>query len=650
MNTAKLAVGLITLSLIAACGGGGSAGPAAGDGASSTSTTSGGGSTGAGGGGGGGIGATSGSVSSLSGKVIDGPIEGATVCLDINSSRTCDSGERTAVTARDGSYSLDISGLDNMLVAGGMLLVTIPETAKDADDNGKTMKEAGKPATIMMAPVYITMPAANIINPFTTLIAQMMLDESNTEPVATDWVRSQLGLSTDAVLNVDFSETTTDPKIKSLFVLGRNLFKNQVGLTQWCIKTAEYRVEELSTQLPKIYMQCAQLALGFMRESMKNPRQPMDDFMRAMEPLLDNGLQQLFSGKTFNSIRDFKKTAESNLAVDIFQGLNEVTDQFMTDACWNDSRHPDCNASGYYELKTITRSNDGRLTERQRYASRPNANFFLNAAPAPKYWQLMNNNWDSIPSDVNAQSLGDGQYKLTGAEYGSTGLNMIAYGYELKNIELMNRKDPKGPMPRLRFSVATTFPDNAIGYTVFHESTQPRYILSGEALTGPLQEVLTANLNSLINAYPSSANPSFVNSLQLNSSLRITFSPTGPTGGTLNFRNPDIPNQVLSGIGSYTLESVGDKTLLKISEIPDQVLTAIRRVDKDKKGFMHYADGVRPFFAVSPDGNIREGIYSPAMKVSKPKLMVNRTALNAALKALSLCQMNANYENMACPN
>ncbi len=622
MKLAKLATGFLTVSLIAACGGGG----------------------------GGGTGTGGSSVSSLSGKVIDGPIEGATVCLDINNSGTCDSGERTAVTARDGSYSLDISGLDNSLVAGAMLHVTIPETAKDADDNGKTMKEAGKPAMIMMAPVYITMPAANIINPFTTLIAQKMLDESNTAAVATDWVRSQLGLSTDAVLNVDFSTTTTDPILKSLHVMGQKLFKEQVGITQACINTAQLDFQNLETQLNELNMTCARLALGIMSSRMKNPRQEIDDFMRALEPLLSNSLDQLSNGKTVKSIRDFKKTAESNLAVDIFQGLNEMTDQFMTDACWSDSRHPDCNYSGYYELKTTTRSNDGRLTERQRYASRPSTNFFLNAAPAPRYWQLMNNNWSSIPSIVNAESLGDGQYRLTGAEYGSTGVNMFAYGYELKNIELRNRKDQNVLLPRLRFTVTATFPDNARGYTVFHESTQPRYILSGEALTGPFQEVLTANLNALIDAYPSSANPSYVNSLQLSSSLRITFAPTSPIGGTLNFRNPDFPDQVLSSVGSYTLESVEGKTLLKISEIPDQVLTAIRRVDRDKKGFIYYADGVRPFFAVSPDGSIREGTYSPAMNVSKPKLMVNRTALNAVLKALSLCQMNANYENMACPN
>lgn len=54
-----------------------------------------------GGGGGGGSNAVSGAA--LSGKVIDGPIAGATVCLDVNSNNACDTGEPTATTDATGT-------------------------------------------------------------------------------------------------------------------------------------------------------------------------------------------------------------------------------------------------------------------------------------------------------------------------------------------------------------------------------------------------------------------------------------------------------------------------------------------------------------------------------------------------------------------
>lgn len=60
-------------------------------------------------GGGGGGGSTSSTVS-YAGKVVDGFIAGATVCIDLNSSLTCDPGEPSTTTAADGSYSLQYQG------------------------------------------------------------------------------------------------------------------------------------------------------------------------------------------------------------------------------------------------------------------------------------------------------------------------------------------------------------------------------------------------------------------------------------------------------------------------------------------------------------------------------------------------------------
>jgi hypothetical protein len=81
-------------------------------------------------GGGGGGGGSAGSASgSLSGTVIDGYLEGAKVCLDVNSNGTCDSGEPSATTDNGGKYQL---ALGNINAAGLNLIAEIPATAKDS--------------------------------------------------------------------------------------------------------------------------------------------------------------------------------------------------------------------------------------------------------------------------------------------------------------------------------------------------------------------------------------------------------------------------------------------------------------------------------------------------------------------------------------
>ena len=58
----------------------------------------------------------------LSGKVIDGYIEGATVCLDLNNDQICGTGEPVAVTKAGGVYSLKITGLTIAQIQASHLL------------------------------------------------------------------------------------------------------------------------------------------------------------------------------------------------------------------------------------------------------------------------------------------------------------------------------------------------------------------------------------------------------------------------------------------------------------------------------------------------------------------------------------------------
>lgn len=198
-----------------------------------------------------------------------------------------------------------------------------------------------------------------------------------------------------------------------------------------------------------------------------------------------------------------------------------------------------------------------------------------------------------------------------------------------------------------RSGISHTFPAGSKSYKISYITGADRYILSGTALTGPLQQSLTS-LSDLVSAYPSSAQPSYANYLTSRSDLLITFTPTSATAGTLSFRNPDVPNQVAQSGGAYSIETIGGQQVLLISQIPEAALTAVTMTNPT--ALLDYNNGVRPFFAVGPDGGVREGVYTPAGKIANPTLQFNGTALNSVLRALSLCQLSSSYTNVSCPN
>lgn len=154
-------------------------------------------------------------LTALSGKVIDGYIEGATVCLDLNANQTCDNGEPSATSKADGSYSLDITGLTSDKIKAAHLLTVVPLTAFDADDTvggvKKTLAQAGKAAFSLMAPASAfvsadgTTIASAVISPLTTMVSHDMI-AGNGKPLAAAEaaVRLNMGMAIDTDLKQDF--------------------------------------------------------------------------------------------------------------------------------------------------------------------------------------------------------------------------------------------------------------------------------------------------------------------------------------------------------------------------------------------------------------------------------------------------------------
>ncbi len=140
--------------------------------------------TGCGGGGGGDSSGASPSGVQLSGSVVDGPIEGARVFLDLNGNFAHDAGEPISLpTDALGAFSLVTERLTQAQAATAQLISHIPDTARDADDSGLDLRAAGRRGFTVMTPVsaYVQVGtdgsntvAAPLLSPLTTLVAAEM--------------------------------------------------------------------------------------------------------------------------------------------------------------------------------------------------------------------------------------------------------------------------------------------------------------------------------------------------------------------------------------------------------------------------------------------------------------------------------------------
>ncbi|OED37276.1 hypothetical protein AB833_24290 [Chromatiales bacterium (ex Bugula neritina AB1)] len=135
------------------------------------------------------------SVATLSGRVADGYIRGATVCIDLNENGSCDVDEPSATTGEGGQYELAmVDGAE-----GKPILADIPATAIDEDDNmpiGKRMLLSAPPSQ------------REFISPITTLVHQELESNPSVDiEEAEAAVKKELGFSLedeDASLFTDY--------------------------------------------------------------------------------------------------------------------------------------------------------------------------------------------------------------------------------------------------------------------------------------------------------------------------------------------------------------------------------------------------------------------------------------------------------------
>jgi hypothetical protein len=122
----------------------------------------------------------------ITGKAVDGALQGAKACYDVNGNGACDSGEPTATTAADGSYSLAVSTGNAGL---RRVVVEVPAGAIDAETG-----PVAKPFVLISPATGTAAAHAVFVSPLTTLVVQQM-DAGQSKDEAVAFVQGGLGLA-----------------------------------------------------------------------------------------------------------------------------------------------------------------------------------------------------------------------------------------------------------------------------------------------------------------------------------------------------------------------------------------------------------------------------------------------------------------------
>lgn len=153
-----------------------------------------------GGGGGSSSSSTPAAPVTLSGKVIDGYISGAIVCLDVNSNNKCDSGEPSTTSTAGGAYTLPAY---TGSIAGLRVIAEVGENAIDEDDGQKV--GAGNTYSLL-APAA----ASSTVTPLSTMVSATIAAGGGEAQVsigqALSNVSAQTGIAVEKLVANDYKE------------------------------------------------------------------------------------------------------------------------------------------------------------------------------------------------------------------------------------------------------------------------------------------------------------------------------------------------------------------------------------------------------------------------------------------------------------
>lgn len=179
-------------------------------------------------------------TTSLSGKVADGYLAGAKVCLDLNSNKVCDDGEPSTTSTAGGGFSLE--GVTQAQLDSAPLLVEIVVGETIDEDN---------PSTPIDKKYTLTAPAGySFISPLTTMVQSEIEDSGLSPEEAEGSVQAKLGTTLD--LEADYvagSDGGTDAaeferlhKVAQVTVV---VLQNNIELVENVLAGADVSFEDL---------------------------------------------------------------------------------------------------------------------------------------------------------------------------------------------------------------------------------------------------------------------------------------------------------------------------------------------------------------------------------------------------------------------
>src|SRR4051812_48722214 len=129
------------------------------------------------------------STVAITGKAVDGALQGATACYDLNDNGVCDGTEPTSSpTGANGAFQLDVQIAD---AGKHRLVVEVPATAIDAD----TGAAVGTAFTLQSPATGTAIAHSVFASPLTTLVQAQMDRSGLSLAAATELIKTQAALT-----------------------------------------------------------------------------------------------------------------------------------------------------------------------------------------------------------------------------------------------------------------------------------------------------------------------------------------------------------------------------------------------------------------------------------------------------------------------
>lgn len=532
----------------------------------------------------------------FSGKVIDGYIEGANVCLDLNANQACDAGEPSDTSKAGGGFSLDVSGITAAQLATAHLLTTVPTTAKDADDAGKTLAEAGKLGFSLMAPATAFSSAdgktlsAAVISPLTTLVSHDMI-AGNNKPLAAAQAAVVMRMSLPVGTNVN----------QDFVVSNNSNLQNQARVIAAAIGSVSNTVKTTGTTdrvallgaLTYLQQNVAALVLAAPASASQTPTQLVNTALAtpALRPIPAN---------LISAAQQITASSAADIVTLLADGIYWANCLFV---------QTNCGSARYYK----TSGSNGLFTT-SRYA-------LLNgtwAAPSdtPPYI-LKTTGWELGNNSISGTFTSDGQGGGTAAEDGGG----RSFRFSARSLDLSGKTfDSVAGLQAPAALAGSVFPSGSKLFWMQFAPLADDYRLRDPVnqmvctATGCSNTVL-ASIAELINA-----NATASNSYRQWNNLVFSFNAGGTaTGGTVSLWGPSTACSTSSpcqstkiGAASYEIRTVSGQQILIIkSPAPNGEYVMFSAVN----------------------GQLRGGSYTPAGIFANSESDYNKTALNAILSA-----------------